>query len=122
MRRLSIVLATVFTSAALLLPHAADAMMMAGVVAGIGNAAPVALPIEKVAVCYGVGWRGPGYYPAIFGLRPACWDTLPYGGPVYPAPAYAAPPVAAWYCDNPKGYFPNVAACGSGWRAVPVTP
>jgi hypothetical protein len=77
-------------------------------------------PIQKAAVCYGVGWRGWGYYPSILGLRPACWDTLPSGGPVYPVPAYSGA-ASYYYCDQPRGYFPAVQACASGWRMVSVT-
>jgi hypothetical protein len=95
-----------------------------------GGGAPL---IEKVVLCDGVGWRGPGYYPSLLGLRPACWDTLPYGGPVYAAPAIVAappavylpppPPSATWfYCDDPKGYYPSVQTCTSGWRALPAAP
>jgi hypothetical protein len=52
--------------------------------------------------------------------------------PTYVAPAFVAqqpPPVVAgvppaqfWYfCDNPRGYYPNVATCSVPWRSVPVT-
>jgi hypothetical protein len=70
-----------------------------------------------------------------------------YPGPIYPYPAYAyqepvyvtppdyqtqpgyqppPPPSAAasywYYCDNPRGYYPYVSTCPSGWREVPSTP
>ncbi len=78
-------------------------------------------PIQKAAICYGVGWRGFGYYPSILGLRPACWDMLPSGGPAYPVPAYDSGAAVYYYCDHPRGYFPAVQACANGWHAVSVT-
>jgi hypothetical protein len=55
-----------------------------------------------------------------------------YPAPVYPYPVYpyvdvpSAPgpaPASYWYyCDNPRGYYPYVTQCGSGWRAVPPQP
>jgi hypothetical protein len=27
-----------------------------------------------------------------------------------------------YWCDNPRGYYPEVTSCPSGWRKVPVTP
>ena len=61
-----------------------------------------------------------------------------YPQPVYPYPDYVppaivvqqAPPVPTglppaqnwYYCDNPKGYYPYVASCGTAWREVPATP
>ena len=39
-----------------------------------------------------------------------------------PAVVAGVPPAQFWYfCDNPQGYYPNVATCGVPWRAVPVT-
>ena len=99
-------------------------VLNATVLSDQGNLARIARdmrPIEKAAVCYGVGWRGLGYYPSILGLRPSCWDTLPAGAPVYPAPAYESGPAVYYYCDHPRGYFPAVQACPYGWRAVSAT-
>jgi hypothetical protein len=61
-----------------------------------------------------------------------------YPQPIYPYPDYVppavvvqqAPPVPSglppaqnwYYCDNPKGYYPYVASCGTAWREVPATP
>lgn len=56
----------------------------------------------------------------------------PYPAPIYPypdpyrPPDIAPPPPTAYYpslyyyCDNPAGYYPYVAECPSGWRAVPA--
>lgn len=61
-----------------------------------------------------------------------------YPVPIYPFPTYVPPaiivqqpppvpaglpPAQFWYfCDNPAGYYPYVAACLGPWRAVPTTP
>ena len=59
---------------------------------------------------------GPGFYP------------YPYYGYGYAYPyAYADPSVVVapstayagqYYCQNPPGYYPQVAACPSGWLQV----
>jgi hypothetical protein len=50
---------------------------------------------------------------------------------VYQPPVYAPPPpqqpvaqqAQTWYyCDNPKGYYPYVQQCSSGWRQTPAAP
>jgi hypothetical protein len=61
----------------------------------------------------------------------------PFWGP-YPAPVVVSPPVVVppapsvvvppppptfwYYCENPRGYYPYVSQCPSGWRAVSPTP
>jgi hypothetical protein len=61
-----------------------------------------------------------------------------YPAPIYPFPTYVPPaivvqqpppvptglpPAQFWYyCDNPQGYYPYVAACQGPWREVPATP
>jgi hypothetical protein len=61
-----------------------------------------------------------------------------YPQPIYPYPTYVPPaiivqqappvptglpPAQSWYyCDNPQGYYPYVAACDGPWRQVPATP
>lgn|SRR5689334_19522647 len=72
-------------------------------------------------------------YPAYSYAYPYPY-TYPYAGPAYPpGPSYPQqPPVVAqngpppqqnwYYCDNPRGYYPYVQSCGSGWRAVPAQP
>jgi hypothetical protein len=122
MSKLTIVVtaAIAMAATALLFP---TQVLNATVLSNQGRLAQIARdvrPIEKAAVCYGVGWRGFGYYPSILGLRPACWDTLPFGGPVYPVPAYDSGAESYYYCDHPRGYFPAIQACNSGWRTVSV--
>jgi hypothetical protein len=75
------------------------------------------------------GWGGPGIYLGVpFGLG---WPGYPYG--YYP---YTAPPVVVqqnplylepqqqdetyywYYCKKPKGYYPYVKSCPSGWLKV----
>lgn len=42
---------------------------------------------------------------------------------VQPPPPYGAPPTQYWYyCYNPPGYYPYVAACNGPWRPVPANP
>jgi hypothetical protein len=137
MRKLLGILVAIATlDGSFLLP--ANAMVLAEGATDLRVVVKKARPIEKAAICYGVGWRGAGYYPSILGLRPACWDMLPYGGPAYPAPAYIAAPIietppappislaparpSRYHCDNPRGYYPFVPTCAGGWRLVPATP
>ena len=96
------------------------AVMVATVVAAgqSASAACVAWRGPHVAVggC-GPVVRGPVIYP-----RAYVYPGFYYPAPAYPPPetiVYAAPP--SWYwCDNPRGYYPAVAACPGGWRAVPA--
>lgn len=53
-------------------------------------------------------------------------DT-PRPPPVVVAPAVAVPPppppVRMWYfCESARAYYPYVAYCPEGWRAVPAAP
>ncbi len=61
-----------------------------------------------------------------------------YPQPIYPYPDYVPPAVVVqqqppvptglppaqywYYCDNPQGYYPYVASCGTPWREVPAAP
>jgi hypothetical protein len=56
----------------------------------------------------------PGYYPPV-----APTAVVPQA----PAAPAAAPAQSMWYyCDNPKGYYPYVQSCSTGWRQVPTIP
>ena len=80
----------------------------------------------KAHVVVGVG------VPFVFPLYPY---PYPYAYSYY-YPYYATPPVYAqseptpiapqtqswYYCDNPKGYYPYVNSCTTGWRQVPAHP
>jgi hypothetical protein len=96
---------------------------------------------------YGHGgyWRGGGYYGLGLGLAAGALLTYPYYSGYYSgySPSYvdsgtvtvyedsqpqvqvapAAPTVPVWYyCHSPKGYYPYVQACPSGWQKVAATP
>ncbi|MFT3723280.1 MAG: hypothetical protein QM773_06800 [Hyphomonadaceae bacterium] len=96
---------------------------------------------------FGPRWPYPGYggrwVNGFHDGRFAWWWVLgdgwyPYPDPFYsypayappivvqqfaPPPAYGAPPTQSWYfCDSPRGYYPYVAFCDSGWRSVPAAP
>jgi hypothetical protein len=92
----------------------------------------------RTMVSVGIGMPGPGWYgppPYVYGPPPAYYYAPPppiYVAPTttYVVPAPAPPPVvqgsapaSVWYyCDNPAGYYPYVANCGSPWRPVQPTP
>ncbi len=81
----------------------------------------------EARVFVGVGFGFPGYYPGYYPGPYAYGPPVVYAPPpvIYQQPqiSYAAPPQQSWYyCDNPQGYYPNVSACASGWRAVPASP
>lgn len=71
----------------------------------------------------GGGWF---YYPQPVYPYPAPYNYVPLQTVVVqpPAPEPLAPqPQQYWYyCDSARGYYPYVASCPSGWRAVPATP
>ena len=71
---------------------------------------------------------GPYYYypppPVVYYPPPAYYAPPPVVyAPPPPAPTPVAPQAQTWYyCDNPKGYYPYVSNCASGWRQVPARP
>ena len=89
---------------------------------------------------FGFGF-GFGYWDPWWWWDPAAYWGYPYPYPYYypyaPYPAYYAPPGPApegpvqptgapppqywYYCDNPQGYYPQVANCSSAWRQVGPT-
>jgi hypothetical protein len=77
---------------------------------------------------YRGGWGGAGIYLGVPFV--GAWPWYPYG--YYP---YSAPPVVVqqnpiyvepqqeevyywYYCQSPKGYYPYVKSCPSGWTKV----
>jgi len=53
--------------------------------------------------------------------------AMPAPPPVVAAPPVAAPPPAGpaapsnwYYCESPRGYYPYVPDCATGWRMVPA--
>jgi len=93
------------------------------------------------------GGGGHGYYHGhghgyvrggIFIGAPLYWPRYGYYGPYYDgyyyppgyyadAPLYLPPPDAGassrrlYYCDHPRGYYPNIAACLLPWRVMTAT-
>lgn len=81
-------------------------------------------------------WRG-GYWSAsLHDGRNGWWwvvggEWYYYPVPVYPYPDPYVPPTVViqqpaqvqpnyWYCQNPPGYYPYVAACYAPWQPVPA--
>jgi len=76
-------------------------------------------------------WGGyPGYYygpPAYY--YPPTVVTVPAPPTTYveqpqsvPSDLQAPAPQVWYYCRNPKGYYPYIKTCPSGWREVAPTP
>ena len=79
-------------------------------------------------------WRGGHWFQGRHdGRRGWWWIVGPtwyyYPAPVYPFPDPYQPPIAVlppgqalpsywYYCPNPVGYYPYVAACATGWQRV----
>ncbi|PKU21589.1 hypothetical protein [Telmatospirillum siberiense] len=111
------------------------ALLAGGVAMAAGlTASPVAArTVVSVGIGGGPGWYGPPppyYYappPPVYYYPPPPVYVAPPTTIVVPAPAPAVQgpaPAATWYyCDDPKGYYPYVANCNTGWRPVqPTTP
>jgi hypothetical protein len=94
----------------------------------------VMLLVLVIGLCGSAGplyaWRGHGGGGARvaigIGIGPF-WDPWwePYTAPVVVPPPVVTPtgpPTSWYYCDHPQGYYPYVAQCPSGWRAVSPTP
>jgi len=83
-------------------------------------------------------WRGGRWYHGRHAGRRGWWWVVGsvwyfYPAPVYPYPDPYQPPVVVvpsappapqywYYCNNPPGYYPYVAQCGSDWQRVPANP
>jgi len=105
---------------------ARSALAIFGLVAiGIVSAAPAQ---ARVFIGFGFGpfWGFPFPYPYVFPPFPFAYP-FPSPPPYYSPSAAWAPPVdpgygtasSTWYyCDNPRGYYPYVRQCHTGWRAV----
>lgn len=84
------------------------------------------------AVIYGPGWRGGHWAHGHHGGRLGWWWVVGPSWYYYPAPVYPYPPellvplpapVQYWYyCEALRGYYPNVSACPTLWKAIPATP
>ena len=85
---------------------------------------------------YGPGWRGGHWAHGDHGDRLGWWWVVGPSWYYYPAPVYPYPappqvlvpgplPASAqywYYCEPLRGYYPNVSACPTLWKAVPSTP
>ena len=103
------------------------ALLLGGLILSVG--AVLAPQAAQARVFVGVGVGAPFFYPG-----PYYWGPRYWGPPVVYAPppvvTYAPPPVtyiapptqSYYYCDNPRGYYPSVQSCASGWRQVPAAP
>lgn len=82
-------------------------------------------------------WQGGRWYHGPHLGRPGWWWVVGgiwyiYPRPIYPYPDPYLPPAAVvpapaatqywYYCDAAGTYYPYVATCPDGWRAVPATP
>lgn len=76
-------------------------------------------------------WHGGRWYHGPHGGRRGWWWIAGgtwyfYPAPIYPYPdPYLPPPIGAplasgywYYCDDPPGYYPYVAACRLPWHAL----
>lgn len=76
----------------------------------------------------GWGWGDNWIIPALIGGAVVYDLSRPQTVYVQPAPPYAPPdvapsPVPYWYfCAAANAYYPYVASCPGGWRAVPAIP
>jgi hypothetical protein len=86
-------------------PHDAQARVYVGV--GIG-----------VPFGYGYGYGySPYYYPPPVVYAP---PPVVYVPPPPPVNYIAQPNQSSYYCDNPRGYYPAVPSCSTGWREAPA--
>ncbi|MDB5408940.1 MAG: hypothetical protein JWL84_3852 [Rhodospirillales bacterium] len=79
-------------------------------------------------------WREGRWFHGRHGDRLGWWwiaggSWYFYPQPIYPYPDPYRPPVVAgppppaavyYFCPRPRGYYPYVPACPSGWQAVPA--
>jgi hypothetical protein len=110
---------------------AAGLVLAAGLATGL-TARPAA---ARVFVHLGIGVPAYPYYgyapyyygypppPIVYAPPPVVYSPPPPVVVVPPAPTYVQQPEQSWYyCDNPKGYYPYVQDCRSGWHQVPARP
>lgn len=87
--------------------------------------------------CCGPGWDGYGSYPrrpqypppitappfaTPYMPPPRAWGPPVVVVPVQPPVTYSRPPAEfVYWCDDPKGYYPNVTNCNGPWREQSAT-
>jgi hypothetical protein len=89
-------------------------------------------------------WQRGHWFHGRYGSRFGWWWVVGglwywYPAPIYPYPDPYTPPVVVqvpttpavpphaqapswYYCAQPEGYYPYIAACPGGWQTVPATP
>lgn len=74
-------------------------------------------------VWVGPGWWGP-YYPyyPYYRFYTYPFTIAPEESETYAQPEPQKEPVYRYYCRNPKGYYPGVPRCPSGWLKVVPSP
>jgi hypothetical protein len=85
----------------------------------VGGASPVE---ARGFFLIGVPLLGYPYWPAqaIVYVPPVIYASPVIGGRDVRTGSISAP---SWYqCDEPRGFYPYVQTCTSGWRAVPAAP
>ena len=92
-------------------------------VVAVGVSNPAA---ARVVVGFGFGVPvvpAPWYYappPMVYAPPPVVYAPPPVA--VAPQPAYIQSDQNWYYCDNPRGYYPYIASCATGWHQVPAQP
>ena len=98
---------------------------MAGMAAGGAGAiraGAATAGASSVSFSFGFPFAYP-YYAYPYYAYPVAAPESPPVTEVQPAAAPGPAPQQSWYfCSNPKGYYPYVQNCSSGWTSVPVTP
>ncbi len=73
---------------------------------------------------WGGGWGddwGPGFNAWVY-APPMVVQAPPQRIQVQNLPLGPAPPSYWYYCSNPAGYYPQIAACPAGWAQVLAQP
>jgi hypothetical protein len=74
----------------------------------------------RVRVFIGPAWGGPVL------VAPYPYEVTPPPVIVSPPPPSGyveqPPPPVSFYCENPQGYYPQVAQCPGGWKTIPPPP
>lgn len=104
----------------------AIAILLSSLMASAATAAPHGFGPGRAGGFRGgvvVGFPGAFWYGPYWGYPYPYYD--PYYFYYYPEAAYPAapyPPMAFWYyCPDPRGYYPYVAACKKPWQEVSTT-
>ena len=77
---------------------------------------PSGVIVPRVVVPFRPYWAPYAYPPVVVAPPPV------YVQPAPPVVAAPAPPQYWYYCDGAQAYYPYVAQCPGGWRAVVPTP